>query len=733
MTKEQVLQRYFGYSSFRKGQEEIIDSILNGRDVLAVMPTGAGKSICYQVPALMSDGISIVISPLISLMKDQVESLHSNGISVAFLNSSQSFFEFNEVLHMAYEGEFKMLYVAPERLLTPDFIQLAKNIKISMITVDEAHCISQWGQDFRPSYLKITEFVSKLPYRPVITAFTATATAEVSADIINVLKLINPFSITTGFNRENLYFGVEKPEDKYQSLKRIIMRNRGKNGIVYCISRKLTENVCERLCSDGIDAVCYHAGLTDEERRKNQDDFIFDRRKIIVATNAFGMGINKSNVAFVVHYNMPKSVESYYQEAGRAGRDGEPAECILLYSGQDVKINKFLIDNQNENPQTDEKYRAVVRSKDIKRLQHITYYCNTSECLREYILRYFGDSTTCSCMNCSNCNAGAEMTDITVETQKVISCIYRLNQRNMRFGKKIVSEILHGDYNAKIRASKLDTLSTYSLMKEYSLQKCIEIIDFLVIRGYISVSDGEYSVLELNSNSVKFLKNNHKVIMPVLKKTDKERVSESKSTNVIYSIDIKLLEKLKELRKKIADRENVPAYIIFSDASLRDMCVKLPKTVYEFSQVSGVGKVKTEKYSSEFLKLLNKENAVRETAETDNIFRLIIKNSDRIKLKDGDMTLIEFTDYIFNQLGVCTDTKLLKNAVISWLVSENILVNISGRIYDITDKSDYFGITRKMKYRKDGGEYFVILYSRKACQSIIDNMQKISERKIENG
>ncbi|HCR73494.1 MAG TPA: DNA helicase RecQ [Ruminococcus sp.] len=713
MTKKQILNQVFGYPDFRGSQSEVIDNILAGKDVLAVMPTGAGKSLCYQVPALMHDGITIVISPLISLMKDQVEALRSNGVSAAFLNSSQSFQEFRAVLDMAYNGAFKLIYAAPERLLTPEFINLALNVRISMIAVDEAHCISQWGQDFRPSYLRIPEFISKLSYRPVVTAFTATATDEVKKDIIKTLGLNEPFCITTGFNRENLYFGIEKPDDKFSALMKIINRNRDRCGIVYCISRKASEEVCRKLCENNIPSACYHAGLTDEQRRISQDDFIFDRKKVIVATNAFGMGIDKSNVSFVVHYNMPKSIESYYQEAGRAGRDGEPAECVMLWSGQDIRTNRFLIE-QSDNPDA--------QAKDMKRLYDIAGFCKTSGCLRKYILRYFGDNSQCTCNNCSNCLSDMQITDITVDAQKIISCIYRLQQKNKAFGINITAEILTGGSSQKIMTNNLQELSTYGIMKEYSIKKCSEIISYMLEKKYISISDSEYPVLMLNNNSVSLLKNKTKVFMPIRKKKPEIR-------NTIYNINMELMDRLKTLRKKIADSLGVPAYIVFSDASLRDMCVKLPHDREGFSKVSGVGKVKTEKYSEPFLEILKKENAERKAADTNDIFRLINKNKNRIKLPENSVTVSELAESIFSSLGVSADSKLLTNSILEWLVEKNFLCK-NNRIYDITEKSSSAGIYKKMKFRKDGSPYYTILYNSDAGKMIIDNVSDIgNERK----
>lgn len=602
MNKDEILKQYFGHSGFRHGQEELIENILSGRDVLGIMPTGAGKSICYQVPALMFSGITIVISPLISLMKDQVNSLIQVGIPAAFINSSLSQQEYSYIFEAAHKGKFKIIYVAPERLTTAEFINFAECANISMVTVDEAHCVSQWGQDFRPSYLRVVEFIEKLSHRPIVSAFTATATKEVRDDISLILGLENPFIITTGFDRENLYFEVQNPRDKYQALLEIVSRNAGKSGIVYCATRKNVEKVCDYLNQKNFLATRYHAGLSDVERHENQDDFIYDRKQIIVATNAFGMGIDKSNVSYVVHYNMPKNVESYYQEAGRAGRDGGKSECILLYSGQDARINQFLIDNDKDvNCDLSNEMRIIVKQKDRERLKTMTLYCTTTECLRAFILKYFGELSMSSCGNCSNCNTNFEVVDITIESQKIVSCVYRLRQRNQMFGKIMITDILRGSNNKKIKRWGLDTLSTYGIMADTPVRKIRSIIDYLIEDNYLMLTNDKFPVINPTDKSREIVKEREPISMKQAKSSKKNNAIESVSD---YNIDNALFKKLKELRITLAREAHVPAYIIFSDASLRDMCRKLPTTKSEFNSVSGVGEKKATAYACAFTNII---------------------------------------------------------------------------------------------------------------------------------
>lgn len=608
MEKHEVLKKHFGHREFREGQEEIINQILSGRDVLGIMPTGAGKSICYQVPALMMGGITLVISPLISLMQDQVISLRESGINAAYINSSLSAPEYFRTMDRAANSEYKIIYVAPERLSADDFLRLSENVQISMVTVDEAHCVSQWGQDFRPSYLKISEFMEKLAYRPVLSAFTATATKEVREDISLILRQNNPYVVTTGFDRKNLRFAVERPKKKDDTLIKLLKAYNGRSGIVYCSTRKNVEEVCDFLIEKGYSATRYHAGLSDEERCMNQDDFIYDRKTVMVATNAFGMGIDKSNVSFVIHYNMPKNLESYYQEAGRAGRDGEPAECTLLYSGADVKLNQFLIEKGNDtNEDFTEEMKESVREKDRERLKLMTFYCTTNECLREYMLRYFGEKTSSFCGNCSNCNSNFETVDVTTESQKIVSCVYRVAQRKRSFGRVTIIDILHGSKSSKIISQGLDTLSTYGIMSDVPVHRIRMIMDYLIEKSFLAQTDDEYSVVKLTAESAVILKGNQKVSMKLPKEmrrsAEKGKASYSSPE---YDINDKLFSELRVLRNQLAMEARVPAYIVFADAALRDMCRKMPVNRDEFLNVSGVGEAKAEKYSKQFTELIQR-------------------------------------------------------------------------------------------------------------------------------
>ena len=602
MDKFQVLREFFGHESFRSGQEQLIDNILSGRDVLGIMPTGAGKSLCYQVPALMLRGITVVVSPLISLMKDQVSALVSAGVSAACINSAMTAQEYYDFFRRASAGEYRIIYAAPERLATEEFLRFAENTSIAMVTVDEAHCVSQWGQDFRPSYLHIIDFIERLSYRPVVSAFTATATSEVRDDIVRILRLNDPFVITTGFDRPNLYFAVMNPGNKYQQLVSLIKGYGDKCGIVYCLARKTVEEVCEKLNSDGFSATRYHAGLSAEERQLNQEEFIYDRCRIMVATNAFGMGIDKSDVRYVIHYNMPKNLESYYQEAGRAGRDGENSECTLLYSPMDVRTNQFLIDNSREaDDQLDPEVAEEVRRKDIERLKFMTFYSTTSDCLRHFILRYFGENSPENCGNCSCCLIGHETTDITLDAKKIISCVYRVHQIGREFGKTMICDILRGNANERLMSLGLDRLSTYGIMKEDAPKKIRSEIDFLVQNGYLSMSEGDYPVLRLSAESGAVLRGEKELTMRLPKVLPK---AQKKAREKQFFADDELFEMLRKLRKSLAEEENKPAYIVFDDSALRDMRRKMPTTKEEFLEVSGVGKVKAEKYSKAFCGLI---------------------------------------------------------------------------------------------------------------------------------
>lgn len=596
--KLSVLKDYFGHDSFRDGQEQIVDALLDGRDALCIMPTGAGKSMCYQIPALLFDGVTIVVSPLISLMKDQVGSLVQSGVPAAYINSSLSYPQFLRVLSNVEHGKYKIIYVAPERLLTDGFLDTCKKIKISMVAVDEAHCVSQWGQDFRPSYLKIISFVKSLANRPIVGAFTATATNDVKEDIKKILRLENPFEITTGFDRPNLFFGVIKSSSKDEKLIDLIRERGDRSGIVYCATRKNVESVCELLCDNGFSAARYHAGLDEYERRKNQEDFVFDRKNIMVATNAFGMGIDKSNVTYVIHYNMPKNIESYYQEAGRAGRDGGEADCILLYSPKDVRLNRFMIENSEGNDELTIEENEQIRERDFERLKYMTFYSTTNDCLRGFILRYFGGEKKAYCGKCSNCLSVHKLVDVTIDAQKIMSCIARTGQR---YGKPVICDVLKGSKSEKILKAELNNQSTYGIMKEVTARHIFGTIDFLAEKEYIS-ADNETEVLKLLPKSRDVLFGRERLVMK--KVENSEKVVKTHRPEVPVNSD--LLDALKALRKGIASKKSVPAYVIFTDATLIDMCKKCPETPDEMLEVSGVGRTKLEKFGKQFLEEIAK-------------------------------------------------------------------------------------------------------------------------------
>lgn len=596
--KLSVLKDYFGHDSFRDGQEQIVDALLDGRDALCIMPTGAGKSMCYQIPALLFDGVTIVVSPLISLMKDQVGSLVQSGVPAAYINSSLSYPQFLRVLSNVEHGKYKIIYVAPERLLTDGILDTCKKIKISMVAVDEAHCVSQWGQDFRPSYLKIISFVESLANRPIIGAFTATATNDVKEDIKKILRLENPFEITTGFDRPNLFFGVIKSSSKDEKLIDLIRERGDRSGIVYCATRKNVESVCELLCDNGFSAARYHAGLDEYERRKNQEDFVFDRKNIMVATNAFGMGIDKSNVTYVIHYNMPKNIESYYQEAGRAGRDGGEADCILLYSPKDVRLNRFMIENSEGNDELTIEENEQIRESDFERLKYMTFYSTTNDCLRGFILRYFGGEKKAYCGKCSNCLSVHKLVDVTIDAQKIMSCIARTGQR---YGKTVICDVLKGSKSEKILKAELNNQPTYGIMKEVTARHIFGTIDFLAEKEYIS-SDNETEVLKLLPKSRDVLFGRERLVMK--KVENSEKVVKTHRPEV--PVNSELLDALKALRKGIASKKSVPAYVIFTDATLIDMCKKCPETPDEMLEVSGVGRTKLEKFGKQFLEEIAK-------------------------------------------------------------------------------------------------------------------------------
>ena len=596
--KHQVLQEYFGYDTFRPGQGELIDALLSGRDAFGVMPTGGGKSLCYQVPALLLPGVTVVVSPLISLMRDQVLALKKAGVGAAYLNSSLTQPQMDQVCRRLLAGEYRLLYVAPERLLADRFLSVVRQLDVAMVAVDEAHCISQWGQDFRPSYLRIVEFLRGLPRRPVVAAFTATATAQVREDIRRILELQDPLEMVTGFDRPNLRFEVLHPKNKADALLALVRDRGSRCGVVYCSTRKEVENVCRMLQEHGMSAARYHAGLPEEERRAAQEDFLYDRKTVMVATNAFGMGIDKSNVGYVIHYNMPQSLEAYYQEAGRAGRDGSDADCILLFSQGDVRTARFLLEHGEDNEALSDRERQQVEEQGRRRLNAMVGYCKTNCCLRGYILDYFGQEHQAECGNCGNCSAATVERDVTVQARMILSCVQRIrNHLGYPLGAAMVIRVLRGSGDKRVKELGLDGLTTYGLLRDTPRPQVHELMDYLEEQGCLH-TDPVYGGVTLTQRAGDILFRGEPVVMvlrarPVFQSAKKAGQPEVEEDG--------LFSALKALRLRVAREEGVPAYLIFSNATLADMAARTPVTMDGLLQVSGVGGYKAQRYGREFL------------------------------------------------------------------------------------------------------------------------------------
>ena len=750
VTPVKVLKQYFGYESFREGQEILVQSILKGRDALGIMPTGAGKSICYQVPALILPGITIVISPLISLMKDQVSALNEAGIHAAYINSSLSAKQVSLALNYAKTGRYRIIYVAPERLETAEFLDFALNSDISMITVDEAHCISQWGQDFRPSYLKIVKFIEVLPKRPVISAYTATATKEVMEDIICVLKLKTPELVVTGFDRKNLYFEVRTPKNKDAEVLDYVKNHPQEGGIIYCNTRNNVDELRELLCRNGIEAARYHAGMGDTERNQNQEDFIYDRKQVMVATNAFGMGIDKSNVRYVIHYNMPKNMEGYYQEAGRAGRDGEAAECILLYGAKDVQINRFLIERGNENEELTSGDRQLVLERDMERLKKMTFYCFTRECLREYILHYFGQYGKCTCNNCSNCLGTYEETDVTEISKDLIGCIKESGQR---YGINVIVSTLLGKRTAKITVNQMIQSSYYGKRAQESEAYLKQILNKLLVEGYLSVTNDKFSVIKLTGMSAEILEDKTTVIykLPAGHEADKAS-SKGKAlhrSEILTSRGLSLFHQLRQVRNEIAAEEGMPPYIIFSDKTLTDMCVKLPFYKEEMLTVSGVGENKYQKFGQRFLKAIEGfTNGKKEILHYEEIpeeavvppaagrrrkqeFCLTEEMKEAFQMQ-GTVTISQFVDELNEMREKDSMKKLTSTKLTARLREEDYLIDRYNEAYGNTitlptEKGRKAGITTSKRVSQRGNEYEVIMYDENARQLLLKILEGMSE------
>lgn len=752
-TPEEALKVLFGYDSFRPGQKPVIDSILSGRDAFAVMPTGAGKSVCFQIPAMLLPGITLVISPLISLMQDQVKALNEVGVSAAFINSSLSENAFYETVRKARQGLYKIIYLAPERLVTDGLLELARNVQISMVTVDEAHCISQWGQDFRPSYMKIVEFVRMQEERPIISAFTATATETVREDIVCTLGLKNPYVLVTGFDRDNLFFQVDKPKNKDQYILDYIEKYKDYSGIIYCANRKNVDSLYDLLKSRGISVAKYHAGMGAAERKKMQDDFVFDYTSIVVATNAFGMGIDKSNVRFVIHYNMPQSMENYYQEAGRAGRDGLDSKCILLFSPQDIMINRFLLDHK-EMSDLAPVDRETVKERDTQRLQIMERYSYTTECLRNYILKYFGENPEKPCEDCGNCLREFETLNMTDAAKKIINCVY---EAKGRYGKGIIIDTVAGAKTARLEEIGAVNYKSYGVLASTNKNLLKRLIEHMVLEGYLVV--GDYQVIKLGD--INSLKNPE--ITVLVKITDEDKLPEktaktkkkSKGMELLTSAGFKLFEKLRELRLEIAREESMPPYIIFSDKTLIDMAVKVPTSQKEILNVSGVGENKYVKYGERFLAAIEEcaedypeliqnkmEIGQSEQVETRTVkkkkkkagkqeFFLLQEEAENFKY--ADFSYVSDIRDAMNRICSRDDVKKLPaTRLTEFLVSEGLIIEKEqeGRFAKApTDKGAELGIKVIDKLSEQGNAYTLLMYPANIQRMLVENF--IGEEMIE--
>ncbi|WP_391573710.1 DNA helicase RecQ [Cohnella sp.] len=589
-----ALKTYYGYDRFRSGQERLIEAILDGRDVLGIMPTGAGKSICYQIPALLLDGVSLVVSPLISLMKDQVDSLNAAGIEATYINSSLSASETSKRMRDVAAGHYKLLYIAPERLESEQFRAMIRRLEVPLIAVDEAHCVSQWGHDFRPSYMTIVRLLQDIEPRPVMAAFTATATDVVKDDIVERLKLRDPARVTTGYARSNLAMSVVRGADKRDFVERYIREHSDQAGIIYASTRREVESVYSFVRGLGVPVGKYHAGLSEEERAETQEAFQRDDLQIIVATNAFGMGIDKSNVRYVIHNNMPKNLEAYYQEAGRAGRDGDPGECVLLFSAQDVVTQKFFI----EQSEADEERKR----NDYRLLNDMVQYSHTGDCLQLAIVRYFGEENGQACGTCGNCTDTRESKDVTEEAKFIFACISEMKQR---FGVTLTAKVLRGANDAKIKQFNFDRLRSYGRLKHMAEKPLVQLIHALVADGYLRMSDTAYPVVQLMEPVLAVMRGEELVYQKVEPDTPPASRSRSRGSGSSAPVaNVELFNALRQLRKQIADSEGLPPFVIFHDATLREMCEAMPESEREMRSVKGVGAAKYEKYGLAFLQLI---------------------------------------------------------------------------------------------------------------------------------